>query len=277
MHPYRSLLFVPGSDAESVAAAESAGADAVVIDLEDGVAPADKDAARVRAIDALANWSADVPVGVRVNGIDTTRGIADIRAVVAADTHPAFLAVPDVRGPGDLTLVAEALDGTDIDLLPLIERPSAVFAVHDIAHVTPRVFGLLFAAIDLQRNLGMSVLGESDLSVPRALVSMAASAAGLLAFDKPLLVDDEDRLAREVERARELGYDGKLAVTPEQAARINEVFTPSEAELDEARRIIESFEAADTGLVKVNGTFVDKPVIDQLRDRIALADAVDRE
>lgn len=269
----RSLLFVPASDRERIEAAGTSPADAVVLDLEDGVAPANKDAARRHALDALAEWRSDVPLGVRVNGVDTTRGIADVEALIGADAHPEFVAVPDVRGPGNVKTVAAALDGTDVELLPLVERPGAVFEASAVAHASPRVFGLLFAAIDLQRNLGMSVLGESDLSVPRALVSMAASDAGLLAFDKPLLVDDERRLAAEVERARALGYDGKLAVTREQAAAINEGFLPSEEELAEARRIVEAFEAADAGLVKVDGTFVDKPVVDQLRDRLVLAEA----
>lgn len=274
MQPYRSLLFVPGNDTDLTEAAKASEADAVVIDLEDGVSPTDKDAARDRAIDTLDAWRADVPVGVRVNGIDTTRGMDDVRALVAANSHPEFLAVPDVRGLGDVKLVAESLARTDIDLLPLIEQPSAVFEVYDIAHATPRVFGLLFAAIDLQRNMGMSVLGESDLSVPRTLVSMAASATGILAFDKPLLVDDEQRLAAEVARARALGYDGKLAITPEQAAAINEGFLPSEEELTEARHIIEAFREEEAGLVRIDGTFVDKPVVEQLEDRITLAEAV---
>jgi citrate lyase beta subunit len=97
---------------------------------------------------------------------------------------------------------------------------------------------------------------------------MAASAADAVAIDKPLLADDPDRLAEECSRGHALGYDGKLAVTPAQAAAINDAFTPSEAELDEARRIVEAFEADDAGLVDVDGTFVDKPVVDQLRSVI---------
>jgi citrate lyase beta subunit len=152
-----------------------------------------------------------------------------------------------------------------------------VFDVYDIAHATPRVFGLLFAAIDLQQNMGMPILSESDLSVPRALVSMAASAAGIRSFDKPLLVDNEQQLADEVAHARALGYDGKLAITPRQAAIINEGFLPSEEELARARHIVESFEDQEAGLVRIDGTFVDKPVVDQLEDLIEFAEAVSEE
>lgn len=274
----RSLLFVPGSAPDRIETAEASVADVVVIDLEDAVSPAHKDDAREHALDAVAAWEAETPLGVRVNGVDTTRGIADVRALVAADAHPDFLVVPDVRGPSDVQIVADAVAGTDIGLLPLVEQPSAAFTVYDIVHATPRIYGLLFAAIDFQMNMGMSVLGESDLSLPRYLVSMAASAAGVPAFDKPLLVtDDDDLLAEEIARARALGYDGKLAVSTDQAAAINEGFLPSEAELAEARHVVEAFEADDAGLVEVDGTLVDKPVVGQLRDRIALAEAAARD
>lgn len=276
MDLYRSVLFVPGSDPPRIEAAESSPADAVVLDLEDGVAPANKNAARENALDAVEAWRSDAPLGVRVNGLDTARGMADVDAIVTADARPKFLAVPDVRGPGEVRAVAEAVEGTDIDLLPLIEQPDAVFRVVAIAR-SPRVFGLLFAAIDFQMRMGMSVLGESDVSLPRYLVSMAASAADVVAIDKPLLVDDADRLAADAARARALGYDGKLAVTPAQASAINEAFTPSEAELDEARRIIEAFEADGSGLVDVDSTFVDKPVVDQLRALLTRAEAAGRK
>lgn len=270
----RSLLFVPGSEPNRIDAARDSVADVVVIDLEDTVSPEHKDRARDDAIQALADW--DGAVGVRINGIDTNRGIADLEQLVASEARPDFVAVPDVRGPGDVQIVADALSGTESHILPLIERPSAVFHVYDIAHATPRIYGLLCAAIDFQMNMGMSVLGDSDISLLRYLVSMGAKSAGVLAFDKPLLVvDDEAALQTEIERAQELGYDGKLAVNETQAERINRGFLPSDAELAEARRIIEAFESSDDGLVDVGGTVVDRPVIEQLRARVALAERVE--
>lgn len=271
----RSLLFVPGSDPGAVEAAQDTVADAVVVDFEDTVAPGDKDAARDATLSALADWPGPARVGVRINGLDTDRGIADVEAVLAADRHPDFLVIPDVRGPDELRVVDEAADehGSNVGLLPLIEQVDAVFAVRGIAHATPRISGLSFAAIDFQMNMGMSVLGESDVSLPRYLVSMAASSAGVPAFDKPLLsVDDAEALRREAAEAKRLGYDGKLAVDAEQAGVINEAFTPSREEIEEARRVIGAFEAADGGLVEVDGTVVDKPVIEQLRGVLARAE-----
>lgn len=269
----RSLLFVPGSDSEAIQTAAESVADVVVVDLEDAVSPENKDEARENALTELERWDADIPLGIRVNGVDTNRGIADIERILEASAEPTFLVLPDVRGIGDLRIVADRLDDADadIELLPLIEQPSAVFDVHEIAN-GPRIYGLLFAAIDFQMNMGMSVLGESDISLPRYLVSMAASSAGVHAFDKPLLVvDDEELLRAETTDAKVLGYDGKLAVNTQHAAIINDVLTPSETEVDEARTIIDKFEAAEEGLVDVGGTLVDKPVIDQLRDLIERA------
>jgi citrate lyase beta subunit len=277
MELHRSLLFVPGSDPDRIETAASSTADVVVVDLEDGVSDAHKDIARENAIDSLTEWDTEKPLGIRINGIDTPRGIDDIRHVLDAGREPAFLAVPDVHGRSDVRIVAETLDGTDIQLLPLIETPSAVFRVEDIAHATPRIYGLLFAAIDFQMNMGMDVLGDADLSLPQYLVSMAASSAGVPAFDKPLLVDGDEELAAEISRARGLGYDGKLAVTVEQAAAINDGFLPSEEELLEARRVVEAFDASDRGLVEIDGVFVDKPAVEQLRNRIELAETAAEE
>lgn len=275
MSAQRSLLFVPGNHTDGIETAKSSPADIVVLDLEDAVAPEHKDVARQTALDALAQWDTDTPLGIRVNGVDTDRGIADVEHILQADHEPAFLVIPDVRGVSDLRIVADHLDDADagIELLPLIEQPNAVFDVQGIAH-GPRIYGLLFAAIDFQMNMGMSVIGESDISLPRYLVAMAASSAGVPAFDKPLMVvGDEEALRSETQAAKTMGYDGKLAVNTDHAAIINDVFTPSTEQVSEAQAIITEFESADEGLIQVDGLVVDKPVVDQLRDLVARAEA----
>lgn len=277
MSMQRSLLFVPGNHTTGIETAKSSPADVVVLDLEDAVAPEHKDAARQTALDALAEWDTDTPLGIRVNGVDTNRGIADVEHILQADREPDVLAIPDVRGVSDLRIVADHLDDADagIELLPLIEQPSAVFDVQAIAH-GPRIHGLLFAAIDFQMNMGMSVVGESDISLPRYLVAMAASSAGVPAFDKPLMVvDDEEALRSETQAAKTMGYDGKLAVNTDHAATINDVFTPSTKEVSEAQEVINDFESADEGIVQVDGLVVDKPVVDQLRDLVARAEVAE--
>lgn len=272
MTPTRSLLFVPGSDDDAIRTALGSNADVVVIDNEDSVAPGHKDVARETTAAALSErqggTGTERPVGVRVNGVDTARGIEDVEFFAGLDAEPDFLALPDVNGSGDVRLVSDVLDGmgSDAGLLPLIEKPSAMFDVGAVARATGRVYGLNFAAIDFQKNVGIPILDDVDLTVPRLLVSMAASDANVLAFDKPNLaaVDDPERTRAEAEAAKELGYDGKLAMSVEQAEVINDVFTPSEAEIERARRIVEAFRDADDGLVTIDGVAVDRPVVEQL-------------
>ena len=272
MTPARSLLFVPGIDGEAIRRARNSAADVVVIDNEDGVAPGHKDEARETTTAALTDRQegarAEQTVGVRVNGVDTARGIEDVELFATLDAEPDFLALPDVNGSGDVSLVADVLEevGSDAGLLPLIEKPSAMFDVHDVARATERVCGLNFAAIDFQKNVGIPILDDVDLTVPRLSVSMAASSANVLAFDKPNLaaVDDPERTRAEAEAAKALGYDGKLAMSVEQAEVINDAFAPTEAEVERARRIVDAFRDADAGLVTIDGVAVDRPVVEQL-------------
>lgn len=271
MTPVRSLLFVPGSDGDAIRTALESNANIVVIDNEDSVAPGRKDEARETTATALSERGSagtERPVGVRVNGVDTARGVEDVEFFAGLDAEPDFLALPDVNGSGDVRLVDEVLDGigSDAGLLPLIEKPSAMFDLDAVARATERVYGLNFAAIDFQKNVGIPILDDVDLTVPRLLVSMAASSADVLAFDKPNLaaVDDPERTRAEAEAAKELGYDGKLAMSVEQAEIINDVFTPSEAEVERARRIVEAFRDANAGLVTIDGVAVDRPVVEQL-------------
>lgn len=273
----RSLLFVPGDDPDRIdAARDSDASDVIVVDLEDSVRPAAKDEARERAIQTLAAVAdADRPWGVRVNGLDTARGVADIEALATATATPDFLVLPDVYGVADVHTAFEALDrhDADVELLPLVERPRAVFDVHALANADDRIFGLLFAAIDFQLNMGMSIFGESDVAAPRALIAMAASSAGVLAFDMPDLTMDPATTRREAETAKRLGYDGKLAASLAQAEIINDVFAPAPEEVERARRIATAWDDADAGIVEVDGRLVDKPVVDQAVETLARAEA----
>lgn len=266
----RSYLFVPGSDQANVADAIESVADVVIVDLEDTVSPAEKAQARRRTLSTLAEaGDADSRLAVRVNGLDTDRGIEDLRAIATAETPPDVVMVPDVRDAGEVRIVDDVLGDHDVDVAihPLVEKPSALFDAQAIARVSERIHGLLFAAIDFQLNMGMPILDESDLSVPRFLLSMAANGADVRAVDKPNLsaVDDADRTRREAEAAKAVGFDGKAAMNPDQAAIINDVFTPSREAVNRAKRFVEAFEATSAGLTTVDGVAVDKPVVDQLR------------
>lgn len=145
---YKSLLFVPGNKQPRTEAAKESKADAIVFDLEDGVILPEKDAARERSLQTIATWNVDIPIGVRVNGLDTGWGIADIEVITAANRHSQFFGLPDIHGSSEVKIVSNAVAGTSLKLLPLIEQSSAVFDLLSIVQTSSRLFDVLFAAFD---------------------------------------------------------------------------------------------------------------------------------
>lgn len=267
----RSMLIVPGTEIPEHL--EKSQADKIVIDLEDTVPPSAKDTARTNTIGLVSKWEANTPVGVRINSLESEWGVADLKQIVGSNTHPSFLLLPKIQGDDDVHIVENLLGSSEIGVVPLIENPRAVFNVQKIANQSERICGLLFAAIDFQLNMGMQILGTSDVSIPRYMVQMAASSIGVPAYDMPYLeFGDEDGLRSEVMTARSLGYDGKLAINEAQVEIVNELFLPSREEIAEAKRIINIFDSSESGFVDIGGTLVDKPVISQLREVVAFQD-----
>lgn len=264
-----TLLFVPGSDPDAIDAAVQSSADGIILDLEDTVGPENKARAREEVLSALSDWSAADPTPyVRINGLDTAHGIDDLETIVEHGAVPEGVLLPDVRGPTEVLTVADVLESADasIGIVPIIERPEALFAVDAIASAR-QVDALAFGSVDFQLNTGMSILDpDVELSLPRYLVSLAASAAGVEAYDTVFLdLTDDAGLREEARTARSMGYDGKMAIDASQLDPIAEAFAPSEDERERARRVVEAFEETDEGVIFVEGTFVDKPVVDQQR------------
>ena len=291
MLPGGSHLIVPGlresdmtdpvKSIEDAARADSSG---IVVDLEDGVAPAMKERARERTVEALAEWGeTDRPVSVRMNGLETPHAFEDLAALHAAPSPPSAVVVPDVRGAADVRIVEAVLDAVDspIGIVPLVERPGAVFDARAIAEASPRVAALAFGSVDFRRSLGMPTLDAgADVDLPRYVVSMAASAAGVPALDTVYLHrEDLDGLRAETRRVRAMGFDGKFATGVEQVPVIEEAFTPSPEEVAHAERVVRAFREAgdDVGLIAVDGTTVDKPVVDEQTSLLARAKAAGLE
>lgn len=266
----RSFLFVPGEDEETLEAALATDVDVVILDLEDTVAPEDKDRARERVTALLADPPTDdVRWYVRVNGLDSPRGLEDVAAIAAAEAHPFGLLLPDVRDATEPRMAADVLDASAArtGLAPIVERPEAAFRALEIARSTPRIHAMTFGSVDFRRRMGLSTLDDTgDVTVPRYRVAMAAHAAGAKAFDT-VYVDRENEagLVAEARSAKAVGYTGKMAIAPTQVGPINEIFSPSPAEIDRAQRLIKAFEAQNAGVIFFEGTFVDKPVVNQQR------------
>ena len=278
IRPRRSFIFTPGLRPEMYPKALATGADIVCVELEDGIAPKDKPAARANAMKLFESPQADDGVErvVRINSLRESFGMADVQAVLATDTFPPALMMPKVRTPDEVALLDDLLTerGHETRLHVIIETNAGLEAAYDIAHCSPRIDALFFGGVDMAAELRCENAWE-PLLYARSRVVHAAASAGLDAIDVPYLdLEDPDGMERAAIQARDLGFSGKGAVHPRQIAALNAVFTPSAERIAQARRIIAEFEAADTGLVVIDGKLIEKPVLREMHRIVAIADRI---
>ncbi|MEM9130551.1 MAG: CoA ester lyase [Pseudomonadota bacterium] len=274
--PRRSFIFTPGLRPEMFPKALVSGADIVCVELEDGIAPKDKAAARKNALALFENPQADDGVEriVRINSMRERFGIEDVQAVLASQTPPPALMMPKVRTPDEVVMLDHLLSeaGHETRLHVIIETNAGLETCYDIAQCSDRIDALFFGAVDMAAELRCENAWE-PLLYARSKVVHAAAAAGLDAIDVPFLdLDNPDGQRQEAIRARNLGFAGKGAVHPKQIAALNEAFTPSAEAIARARRVIAEFEAADTGLVVIDGKLIEKPVLRNMYRIVAIAD-----
>lgn len=276
----RVFLFAPASDARKVHKAVRSGAHVVVLDLEDGVAPAQKEVARRGAVSALrerASWACQL--AVRVNPAGTQDGAADLDAI-GADV-PDWLIVPKVESASNVRAVRERLAGTAQGTRPAIvatvETPRGVLDADSICRAEPELRALLFGAGDLSAALGIRESpSRAELDHPRSHVALVAAAAGLLAIDCPFYQDlsDLDALRADAARGRQLGYGAKAVIHPDHLAVVRRAFAPSADDVAWAHAVVESFQragAAGMGATSAAGSMVDEPIVEQARAILAEA------
>ena len=261
----RSYLFVPGDRAERFDKALASGAHAIVIDLEDAVQPAHKDAAR----DAVRAWLmlSGAPVVLRVNPAGTPWHAHDC-ALLALPRVRAVM-VPKAEDAAQLARLASGLRDSQV-LLPLVETVAGHFAAADIARV-PKVQRLAFGSIDFMADAGIRGDAE-ELDAVRTQLVLVSRHAGLQAPVEgvTLSTDDADQIAHDVARARRFGLGAKLCIHPRQVAAVNTGFAPTAAEIDWAQRVVAAL-AAGHGAVTVDGKLVDRPI--ELQARAILEEA----
>ncbi|MFB6157906.1 MAG: CoA ester lyase [Haloferacaceae archaeon] len=276
----RSLLFTPGDRPEMQRKAPSAGADTIVFDLEDAVAPGRKDEAREAVRGTLADpaFDPDCEVGIRVNPDPR----ADVEAVVDADVRLDVVMLPKVSAAADVERLADLLAGAgrDLPVLAIIESARGVLEARDIA-ATDATDMLCFGAEDLSADLGATRTDEgTELLYAREHTLVAARAEGIGAQDTVYIdFEDLDGLREDAAFARDLGFDGKAAIHPEQVPVINDTFTPDPERVEWARRVIaarDEADADDRGVFEVDGEMVDAPVIARAERVIERARAADR-
>jgi len=273
--PFRTLLFAPGNHARRVEKALGLNADAVILDLEDAVAIAEKIATRAVVVDALQGVRHGLGY-VRVNAYDTDFCFGDLLVVVNQGVDGIVL--PKVESAAQLQAVdwvigqlerEKGLPVGGLDIIPIIETGKGVVHVREIAAAGTRVRRLSFGAGDYTKDMAMRwTRGEGELAAARAEIAVASRAAGLEAPIDTVWVHikETDNCVKSAELVRDMGYQGKLCIHPDQVGPVNAVFTPSADELAFAEKIVAAFKDAEAqGLasIQVDGYFVDYPIVDQ--------------
>jgi len=271
----RSLLYVPVSSERFLTKSHERGADAIILDLEDAVAPSRKDAARERLGDAvpMARRSGAI-IFVRINS-ESDRVRLDAEAACRAGAYG--LLVPKTHDAHAIVALADFLGGVEqaigreaMSLVPMIEDPDAVLEARTIAKASPRVFALMTGGEDLATALGAEPTPEV-LRFPKLLVHLAAKAAGVCSFGLLRTVadyNDLEGIEKSAHEARRFGFDGASCVHPAVVPILNRAFSPTEAELDHARALVAAFDgaqAAGNGAFEFEGRMVDEPVVRRAR------------
>ena len=278
IRPRRSFIFTPGLRPDMYPKALASGADIVCVELEDGIAPKDKAEAREKALALFEKPQADDGVEriVRINSMRERFGIEDVNAILASKTPPPALMMPKVRTPDEVTILDQLLTeaGHETRLHVIIETNEGLEAAFEIAKCSDRIDAMFFGGVDMAAELRCQNNYDA-LLYARSRVVHASAAAGLDVIDVPYLdLDDPDGMRVEAQRVRDLGFSGKGSVHPKQIAALNEVFTPSEAQITRARRIISEFEKANTGLVVIDGKLIEKPVLRDMYRIVSVADGM---
>ena len=293
----RSWMFVPGDRQKMIDKAVALPVDAILLDIEDGVAPAAKETARkqiAESLDRIAvqkkeNPSYRTPARyVRINAVGHERMNADVEYVI----RPALggLAVPKVETPEQVNVVEKILDEREpkmgmargsVRLLLALESPRGLFNAYAIATSSPRVIGLMFGAEDFSRELSLPLRREGeavDLIYARSAMVTAAAAAHVQAVDGvwPNFQDIEG-LKKFALQSRRLGFSGMSLIHPAQISEVNAAFTPTAEEVDYCRRVIRAFDdarARGEGAIAFGGQLLDMPIVDRARQTIALAESL---
>lgn len=269
--PRRSWLFTPGTRPDRFAKAAACGADLLIIDIEDAVAPDDKPASRAAALDWLkASPPADhgIARALRINGLDTQAGIDDLRDLLGHDAAPDHLVLPKTESEGHILILDRLLTaaGKPSRIVALVESVRGIDSVGRIAHASPRLAGLMLGAADLAADLGCAAALE-PLSVARSQIVAACARAGIAAIDSPFFdISDAEGCEAEAARAARHGFTAKAAIHPRQIAPINAALTPTDAEVAKARAILEE-NAKGVGIV--DGRMIDEAVARKARRTLA--------
>ena len=280
IRPRRSVLYMPGSNARALEKARSLPADALILDLEDAVAPDAKEVARQQVCDAVkARGFGKREIVVRVNGLSTPWGEADLKA--AAEARPDAILVPKISSAAELNFIEAKLGAADpgIAVWAMVETPLAILNVASIAAAGGRLACFVMGTNDLIKEIrGVHTQDRMNLAAALSLSVLAARANGIAAIDGVYNdIQNETGFKATCEHARAFGFDGKTLIHPSQVEPCNAVFAPSPAEVDAARKLIAAFELPENqgkGAIKLDGRMVELLHAEIARGTVAMADAI---
>lgn len=283
----RSMLFLPGNTPNIIVNGEILGADAVILDLEDAVAPAEKDSARILVRNALKYMGFGAcKVIVRINSTDTDFWKKDLDAIIPA--RPDMIMPPKVSCAADVQQVDQyiteleaklGMEKNSVSLIPLIETALGVENAFLIASASKRVQAIFLGGEDLTADLRCKRTKEgNEINYARCRMVCAARAAGVEVYDTPFTdVNDDEGIYTDAQYAKSLGFTGKSSISPRHVKAINEVFSPSMKDIDYAYEVMEAIRMAKEqgkGAVALRGKMIDAPIVARARQTIEMAQAL---
>ncbi|QCK25329.1 citrate lyase beta chain / citryl-CoA lyase subunit [Streptococcus pyogenes] len=281
----RTMMFVPGANAAMLRDAPLFGADSVMFDLEDSVSLKEKDTSRALVHFALKTFDySSVETVVRVNGLDSC-GVLDIEAVVLAGVN--VIRLPKTETAQDIVDVEAVIERVEREngievgrtrMMAAIESAEGVLNAREIAKASKRLIGIALGAEDYVTNMKTRRYPDGqELFFARSMILHAARAAGIAAIDTVYSdVNNTEGFQNEVRMIKQLGFDGKSVINPRQIPLVNEIYIPTETEIDHAKQVIWAIREAESkgsGVISLNGKMVDKPIVERAERVIALATA----
>ena len=281
----RSMLFLPGNTPNIIVNGEILGADAVILDLEDAVAPTEKDSARILVRNAIGRMGfGKCEVIVRINSIDTPFWKKDLDEIIPV--RPSLIMPPKTGCAGDVQAVdayiteLEAklgMERNSVKLIPLIETALGVENAFEIARASDRVAAIFLGGEDLTADLHCKRTKQgNEINYARSRMVCAARAAGVEVYDTPFTdVNDDEGIYVDAQYAKSLGFTGKSAISPRHVQAINEVFSPSQADVDYAYEVMEAIRIGKEqgkGAVALRGKMIDAPIVARAQQTIAMAE-----
>lgn len=280
----RSMLFLPGNTPNMIINGDSLGADSIILDLEDAVSPDEKDAARLLVRSAIERMGfAGVEITVRINSIDTDYWQDDLEAIVPL--KPDLIMPPKASSAADMQTLDAYIAKVEekagipvgtVKLIPLIETALGVERAFEIAAACPRVTALFLGGEDLTADLRCKrTKAGNEIDYARKRLVCAARAAGIDVYDTPFTdVNDDEGIVIDAEYAKSLGFTGKSAIAPRHVRTINEVFSPSLADIEYAKLVFEAIRIGKLqgkGAVSLRGKMIDKPIVERARQTLEAA------